>query len=381
MRRGAWLEIDLDALRHNVGVIGELAGPAAEVAPVVKADAYGHGVAVVGPALGDIVDALCVATLDEALGLRASGFKGRIVQLYPVPADGVGDALEAHIELSLMSQADLANVGLVTGTAGQAMRVQLAVDTGMSRGGLSSAGLVAVARALRDMPAIEPAGIWTHLHSATEASASAAQVRRFEAAIEGLHAASVDVPPRHIAASVGLFDGTAPALEMVRPGLAVYGVLGDGATPGETSAAAERLRPAMSLKATAVAFSDVPRGGSVGYGGQWRAGQPSRVAILPLGYGDGYARGSQPGAEVLLRGRRFPVVGVVSMDAIAVDVTAEVDVGYRDEFVLMGHQEGAEIAAGELARRRNTIAWEVLSSMHPRLARVYHSSAGEDLGR
>ena len=131
----------------------------------------------------------------------------------------------------------------------------------------------------------------------------------------------------------------------------------------------------MALKARAVAFSDIGPGDSVGYGGRWRAARPSRIAILPLGYGDGYARATQPGADVLLRGRRRPVVGVISMDAVAVDVTDTPGVDGDDEFVLMGRQGDEMISVAELARRRNTITWEVLSSMAPRLARVYHQPA------
>jgi alanine racemase len=133
----------------------------------------------------------------------------------------------------------------------------------------------------------------------------------------------------------------------------------------------------MTLKACPVAFSNVPVGATVGYGGTWRAERPSRVAILPLGYADGYLRGSQPGSSALVNGRRRPLVGIISMDAVAVDVTDDAAVDYGTEFVLLGRQGAETISAAELARRRNTIAWEVLSSMAQRLERVYHREAGE----
>jgi alanine racemase len=140
--------------------------------------------------------------------------------------------------------------------------------------------------------------------------------------------------------------------------------------------AAADLRPAMSLKAHPIAFSRVPEGGTVGYGGTWQADRPSRIAVLPVGYGDGYLRSSQPGGVVLVRGSRLPLVGRVSMDAVTVDVTDLEDLDYEEEFVLLGSQGSESITAGELARRRNTIAWEVLTSMAQRLARVYHPTAG-----
>lgn len=386
--RTAWLEIDLDALRHNVGVIRDLVGPGVAVAPVVKADAYGHGVDTVAPMLAAVSDALCVATLDEALALRANGISGRIILLYPTSAAGLELALEAGIELTLMSESDARALRACMARAPRAAyavgarqvgaaRVQLAIDTGMARGGLSTAGAVTLARALEAQDGIALAGLWTHLADAADPEVSRRQVDRFGRTVEAIRNEGIGVPPRHVAASEAVFARTAPTLEMVRPGLAVYGVLDEALVmPGEGLAAASRLRPAMALKARAVAFSDVATGGRVGYGGQWQASRPSRVAVLPLGYGDGYARGSQPGAEVLLRGRRLPVVGVISMDAITVDVTDVPDIGHEDEFVLLGSQGDATIAVAELARWRNTIAWEVLSGMAPRLERVYNRSAG-----
>jgi alanine racemase len=132
----------------------------------------------------------------------------------------------------------------------------------------------------------------------------------------------------------------------------------------------------LSLKAQPVAFGDVAVGGSVGYGGRWRAPRPTRIAILPVGYADGYLRGSQPGATALVRGAPVPLVGAISMDAVAVDVTDVPGVSQADEFVLLGRQGAAAITAGDLARSRNTIAWEVLSSMAARLDRVYYPEAG-----
>ena len=378
LRRSAWLEIDLDALQHNVGVIRELVGPAVAVAPVVKADAYGHGLDVVGPVLAAASDALCVATLDEALALRAGGVEGRLILLYPVPRAAVAAAVAADIELTLMSETDAAAVlAHAAASSPRRARVHLDVDTGMARGGLSAESAAALARAIVRAGSIELVGLWTHLASAAEREVSAMQVARLEVAGEAIRRSGMDVPARHVAASEGLFAGTAPAFELVRPGLAVYGVLEESlGIAAHARSAARALRPAMTLKARAVAFSDVPTGAGVGYGSLWRAPCPSRVAVLPIGYADGYLRATQPVASVLLRGRRFPVVGAISMDAITVDVTELPDIDDHDEFVLMGAQGGASIPATELARWRNTIAREVLSGMDARLDRVYNRPAG-----
>ncbi len=374
-RRGAWLEIDLDAIRHNIGLIRGVVGPAA-VAPVVKAEAYGHGMVEVSRALAPIVDALCVATLDEAMTLRPL-VERRIIMLYPVPHPALPEAVTLDVELPVMSAADLDAIRAAARPERAPVRVHIGVETGMGRGGLAPEDVAAVASAAHVDSNVELAGLWSHLHSPEDPPTSDGQLLRFEVAVTALREANIPVPPRHSAASGGIFTGDEPALDFVRPGIATYGVL-DEALPiaPDATAAARSLRPAMSLKARPVAFSDVPAGGTVGYGGTWRAERPSRIAVLPVGYGDGYLRSTQPGAEVLVRGDRAPLVGRVSMDAVTVDVTDLPGLGYDEEFVLLGSQGEGRITAGELARRRNTIAWEVLTSMAQRLARVYHPTAG-----
>jgi len=374
-RRGAWLEIDLDAIEHNIGLIRGVVGEAA-VAPVVKAEAYGHGMLAVSRAIEPFVDALCVATLDEASALRPE-VRSRILLLYPVPHAALPEAVRLGVELPVMSAADLRAIRAAAAAAEAAVRVHLGVETGMGRGGLPTDAVAEVAAEAQAHPAIELAGLWSHLHSPEDPPTSDGQLLRFEVATTALREAGIALPARHIAASGGIFTGDEPALDLVRPGIATYGVLDDGLPIApDVADAAARLRPAMSLKARPVAFSDVPEGGTVGYGGTWRAQRPTRIAVLPAGYGDGYLRSTQPGAEVLVRGARAPLVGRVSMDAVTVDVTDLPGLGYEEEFVLLGRQDAAEISAGELARRRNTIAWEVLTGMAPRLARVYHPTAG-----
>jgi alanine racemase len=178
----------------------------------------------------------------------------------------------------------------------------------------------------------------------------------------------------HMAASGGLFAGTSRHQGMVRAGLCLYGELAQDLPVSAAAApAASLLRPAMTLKARALRILDVAPGTAVGYGGRWRAERPSRIATLPVGYGDGWIRGYQPGASALVEGRRVPLAGTVAMDALAADVTDVPNAGMDSEFVLLGSQGEERISAEELARRRNTISWEVLVGMAHRLPRVYHS--------
>jgi alanine racemase len=376
-RRDAWLEIDLDAIAQNVETIRGLVGPAVRVAPVVKADAYGHGLLPVAAALAPSVDALCVATLDEGLALRSAGIACRIILLYPTPPDALGEAVRADLEPTVMSERDATAIARAASDLASELRgpvrVQLAIETGMNRGGVPSTDAVGLARRLAATPGVVLAGTWTHQCCPEDGAAAAAQVALFEVAVAAMAEGGVEAGERHVASSGGTFAATAPAADLVRPGLATYGLLADDLPiAAETASAAAALRPALALKARAVAFGDIAVGATVGYGARWRAERPSRIATLPVGYGDGYARTSQPGSSVLVRGRRAPVVGVVSMDAIGVDVTDVAEVGHEDEFVLLGAQGHERVGAGDLARTRNTIAWEVLSGMSARLARVYH---------
>ncbi len=373
--RSAWLEVDLTALRHNVRLIRTLVGPAG-VAPVIKANAYGHGLAVVAGALRDLAEAFCVATLDEAIAVR-SAVGGRVILLYPVPPEAAADAVASGAELTIMSPEDLPPLLAAVPTDGPPVALHIAVETGLGRGGLTPVDAATVAAGVAVDPRARLAGIWSHIATPEDPDAAGVQAERFDETVARLRSAAVPVPARHLAASGGLFAGTSLALEMVRPGLAVYGVL-DASQPvtPATSAVAAGLRPALSLKARPVAFGDIPVDGTVGYGGRWRAQRPTRIAILPVGYADGYLRGSQPGATALVRGLRVPLVGIISMDAVAVDVTDVPGVGLADEFVLLGRQGEAAIRASDLARARNTIAWEVLSSMAARLDRVYYPEAG-----
>lgn len=374
-RRSAWLEIDLAAIRHNVDVIRALVAPAG-IAAVVKANAYGHGVDQVGPALADQVDALCVATLDEALALR-SAVPGRIILLYPIPPLAVPEAIAAGLELTLMAGADLRALQEAAPAGRPPTPLHLCIESGMHRGGFELDELTRIARTVAVDPRFEIVSLWSHLATPEDPASSLAQVQRFEQATDTLRKVGLTVPVRHLAASGGIFTHDAPALDLVRPGLATYGVLAEHLpVAADAAGAATELRPAMSLKARAVTFSDVSEGGTVGYGDTWRAQRPSRIAILPIGYGDGYLRGAQPGAEVLVRGSRQSLAGIISMDAVAVDVTDLPGLDQGDEFVLMGRQGGDIISAGQLARWRNTIPWEVLSSMAPRLDRVYYREAG-----
>jgi alanine racemase len=349
----------------------------------VKADAYGHGMVPIARALvGFGVDGLCVAALDEALVLRRAGIDTPITVLYPIPSDLAIEAVRARVAVAggepgrLLALLDaLAAAG--GGRDARPLEIELEIETGLGRGGTDPRGAIAAASALAASPHARLAGVWTHLQASEDPATTAAQVARFDAALAELRAAGFDVRRRHLAASGGILVPDIPVYDGVRPGLMTYGIapdeFADGAIP-----AADRLRPVMSLHARPVRVAELETGHGVSYGPTWRAARRSRIATLPIGYGDGWSRALSNRAEALVRGRRVPIVGNVAMDAIMVDVT---DVPGRpvdaaDEFVLLGTQGEERITAADLARTRTTNSWEVVTNMSARLPRVYHASAG-----
>jgi alanine racemase len=265
-----------------------------------------------------------------------------------------------------------------TERAERPLRIHLEIETGLERAGITPELAADAARTIEAAPRVELAGICSHLASPHDARVSAAQLDRFGAAIASLERAKIPIPPRHIAATGGLFASNAPPFELVRVGLSLYGLLPDRfpVASGNADRVARDLRPALTLKARPLRVEHVPTGTSVGYGGVWRAERPSVIATLPLGYGDGWVRAYGGSATALVRGRRVPLIGAVAMDAVAADVTGVPGAGLTDEFVLIGAQAGERITVAQLARLRNTISWEIVAVMSARLPRVYHAAAG-----
>lgn len=382
--RTAWAEIDLDALAANLATLRGLAGPGVRVEPVVKADAYGHGAVPVARALEAAgADGFCVATYDEALELREGGVRAPVLVLYPVPAVWAPDAARRRIALTagdpVLLDALVAAIRDAPVRPRRRLAVHLEVETGLGRGGFDPAGLVRAGLLAGVSPGLRVAGLWTHIQAAADATRTSAQLERFEAATGRLRAAGVGIPGRHVAASAGLIAGTVAAYDAVRPGLSIYGLVPDELVPDRVpDPVAHGLRPILSLRARPVRVADLPAGWGISYGPSFVTGRPTRIATLPIGYADGWSRSLSNVAEALVRGRRAPIVGTVAMDAIMVDVTdvPGAPVSVDDEFVLFGEQGGERITVHDLARRRTTISWEIVTAMARRLPRVYHAAAG-----
>ena len=351
------------------------------MAPVVKADAYGHGAVPVARALVAAgADGLCVATADEALELRAAGVRGPILVLYPVPTAMARELARRRVAVTVGDVGLLAELpgALAQRPAGAPrLGVHLEIETGLGRGGFRDVDLGSAARLVATSPGLRLDGLWTHLQAPEDAERTARQVERFEAATAGLRHARRPLPMRHVAPSGALLLGNVAALDGVRPGLSTYGLV-PNALLARDIPAARRLRPVMSLHARPIRVVDLPAGWGISYGPSFVTQRTSRIATHPLGYGDGWPRAQSNQAEALGRGRREPLVGTVAMDAVMADVTdvPGEPVGVADEFVLLGSQGDASITAAELAQRRSTISYEVVTAMAARLPRVYHAPSG-----
>lgn len=381
--RRVWLEIDVDALRGNLEVVRELVGTGIEINAVVKADAYGHGLVPVARVFdGAGADRLCVASFDEALVLRGAGLNTPILVMFPIPVAAVTRAAELRIETVAAEPRATASALEKWGRESSSVSaevdllVHLEVETGLSRGGVKPDAVPALARLIARTPRTRLAGLWSHLAAPENAQATAAQEAAFEQASAALTSAGIPVPLRHLSATGGIFTEWAGTYDAVRPGLSLYGLLPDSFPTGAREASfARRLRPAMALKCRALRIERFRAGTAVSYGGRWVAERESLIATLPVGYGDGWSRASTPGAQAIVRGRRVPLVGSVAMDAVMADVTDVPGLDADDEFVLIGRQGTESIDANELARLRNTIPWEVVTTMSYRLPRVYHAGS------
>lgn len=378
--RLAWLEVDLSAIAANAQALRSTLPIGTRLGTVVKADGYGHGmIAAASSALAGGAALLAVATLDEAFELRRAGFEAPILVLFAIPPGALDDAFAAGLELVAMDEASVAAFEAALRRRdpdAPTPRIHLGIDTGMTRGGVLPAEAPGMARRLLSAGLPSLAGTWSHLASPEDREVTARQAATFDSAVAALGAEGIDPGLRHLSASGGLLGDVSPPLDLVRIGLALYGHLpADVRIAPERRAAVASLRSAVRLRARAISIEVVPAGTGVGYAGTWRAERASRIAILPVGYADGwtrlYAGAAGDPATVRANGVDAPLVGRVSSDAIAADMTDVPGFDHDTEVTVMAPAGEGGSSVEDLARRRGSIAWEVLDDFSPRLARVY----------
>ncbi len=368
----AWAEIDLDAIAHNVREIKKFTGKKVEMMGVVKADAYGHGVReVVRTLLDNGVTQLAVSMLDEAIQIRNMGIDVPILILGytdPVRAEELvlNDVTQTVFSLDLAQALSSAAVRL-----GKKVKVHVKVDTGMTRiGFMPGREAVKYITEINRLPGLVLEGMFTHFASADEHEKDYTKMQydRFLGLCTELSKEGIEIPVKHVCNSAGTMQYPEMHLDMVRPGVILYGLYPSKDVDREKI----RLKPAMTLKANVIMVKDVEPDTCISYGRIFRTSRKSKIATIPIGYADGYTRLLSNKGRMLVNGEFAPVVGRICMDQCMIDVTElknEVHVG--DEVVVFGNQNGSSISVDEIAADIGTINYELVCIIGKRIPRVY----------
>lgn len=379
MRFSTWVEIDLDALAHNIGEVRARIAAGERILLVVKADAYGHGaVEVSRAAVTAGVDMLGVATLQEGIELRQAGIASPVLILSPPMESETRDVIEYDLACSVPSLGIARALSRVCVDRGKTGSVHVEVDTGMGRSGVGLEEALPFVTAVGKLPSLSLDGVYTHFPASDDDVAfTRGQVSEFTRLLERLDRKGIAVPLRHAANSaalLGVAESLAAPLNMVRPGIMVYGL-----TPSGGSSEEAQLVPVMTFKSRIAQIRELPEGHPISYGMTFRTPRAMRIAVVPVGYGHGYSWRLSNTGEVLVRGERAPIVGRVTMDVTLVDIDALPDARVGDEVVLFGQQGVGEITVDEVAARVGTINYEIICGIGKRVTRVYIKS-GKTVG-
>ncbi len=371
MRFSTWVEIDLDALTHNIRQVRSRTGDRLGILLVVKADAYGHGaIEVARVAVANGVDMLGVATLQEGIELRQAGVDAPVLILSPPMENETPGIVEYDLACTVPSLSLARSLSRASDARGKSASVHVEIDTGMGRSGVGLEEAVPFVTAVAKLPNLSLEGVFTHFPSSDEdLDFTREQVGHFLGLLERLEAKGVDIPLRHAANSGAVLsvpESFGSPLNVVRPGIMIFGLRPSDRTPGSGD-----LRPVMSFKSRIAQVRELPEGHPVSYGRTYRTPRPMRVAVIPVGYGHGYGWRLSNRGEVLIRGLRAPVVGRVTMDVTMADIDRIEGAAVGDEVVLFGRQGEAAIAVDDIARRIGTINYEVICGIGKRVARVY----------
>ena len=371
-RARAEIVVDLDAIRSNVHTLKAAVAPAALMV-VVKADGYGHGMVEVARTARDAgAEWLGVAVLDEALALRAAGDTGRLLCWLGVPGEDYLPAIEADVDVTAYSVAEVDEISAAAAEAGRAARLQLKVDTGLGRGGAVEADWPGVVRAAAEAERaghVRVTGVWSHFACSDEPEhpANDQQEAAFTQAVKVAEAAGLAPEVRHLANSAAALTRPSARLDLVRCGLAAYGL---SPVPGQQSSADLGLVPAMTARAQVAVVKQVPAGSGVSYGHTYVTDRETTLAVVPVGYGEGILRSASSRAELLVGGRTRRVAGRVCMDQLVVDVGDD-PVSVGDTAVLFGPGAGGEPTAEDWAQACGTISYEIVTRIGGRFARSH----------
>jgi len=373
-------EVNLEALRFNLRVVKRHA-KGAKIWAVLKADGYGHGAPAVARTLERAgADGFCVALLEEGVELREAGITAPILVMGGYYGASHEEVLARRLVPVVYDVGQVEGFARLVraGTVPGPVEVHLKVDTGMARLGVTMKDLAAFAERMDEFPEVRIVGLMTHLASADALTneETTEQMVRFDEATALLAKFGIRPGVRHAANTAALLREQA-RLDAVRPGVALFGVTPrmPDASNDESPVSRGELQPVMRVRSEIVALREIEEGTTIGYGALWKAARKSRIATIPMGYADGLSRHLTNKGHALVRGKRAPIVGAISMDMSMIDVTDIEGVGLRDEAVVLGPQEGPLgkdcITPDEVAQHQHTIAWEVLTAISRRVPRFY----------
>ncbi len=372
--RPTWLEIDLDAIRENLRHIRRIIGPQVQVMAIVKGNAYGHGIAAIAhTAVVSGASMLGVACLSEARMLQEAGLTVPMLILGYTPPWQVEDAVRFSVRVTLFDLETAHALSQAAQRVQRPARVHIKVDTGMGRLGVLPPEAPEFVEAVARLPGIEIEGIFTHFSTADELDKGYTywQLARFEHVLDAVRARGIHIPLIHTANSAALLTVPESRFNMVRVGIAMYGLAPSAWTPLPAG-----MRPALTWKTLIAQVKTLPPGSFVSYGNTYQTADEERIAVIPVGYADGFRRAPAHWGYVLVHGRRAPIVGRVCMDQTMINVTHIPEVRQGDEVVLLGRQGEEEITAEEVAERLGTIHYEVLSEILSRVPRVACTGSG-----
>jgi len=364
----SWVEVDLDNFIGNLKEIKKLIGPQVDFMQVVKADAYGHGaIEISNVALKNSAKMLGVANADEGVQLRISGIEAPIVILGPSTVAEIEQIIKYNLTPSVSDTTFTKKLHKALEKSGRKLPVHIEVDTGMGRGGTMYSEALKLIMEISKLPNITLEGIFSHL-AASEVMIpnNDKQWQLFSDLLTDLRRFGIDIPFRHIDNSGAILNYPDFKLNMVRPGLMTYGIY-----PSPDNHSKVKLAPVMSFKTSVVLLKDFPEGCGIGYNSTYVTSKLTRIATIPVGYGDGYAFILSNQGEALILGERAPIVGRVSMDMCTIDVSHIPDCAVGDEVVLLGRQGKEYISANEIAAKAKTISYEILCALGKRAPRVF----------
>ena len=372
-----WVEIDASALRNNVAEFKRRLARGPRLGAVVKSNAYGHGmIEIARIAATASVDWLCVNNASEGVALREAGLTLPILVMGYVPLDGLGEIVEHGLQPVIYNPETLDRLNAIAAAKGVTVGVHVKIETGTHRQGVLERDVPAFVGRIRDARSLALAGVTTHFANIEDttshefAESQIAAFSRIADAIAGLHPGPF---LRHAACSAAVLLFNRTHLELARVGISLYGLWPSKETYVsclERGKPSLDLKPVLSWKTRIAQVKRVPEGGYVGYGCAWRATRKTTIAVLPVGYYEGYDRELSGLAHVLVRGKRAPVRGRICMNMCMVDVTDVPGAALEDEVTLLGRQGDERITAEQLAAWSGTIAYEIVSRIHPSLPRV-----------